>query len=248
MGAGHRVRRRGLDPRRRRAGATVIACATVVSRLESALDEFLRTRLDAERIDDLPLTPAQRAAKKADYFVAERAVVIEQKLLSDARVSAVRRVVDEFRRAPDGSTSSAELDRRVFDAAARSVWRCARSANLQIRATARHFALARPLGVLLLLNERGGVLEPAVLATAAADVLAARRADGARELAQLDVIVVVSAAPANEGLLWLHAHEPAPHAQSGAFEQRFRAAWSAVCEPCAAPPLTRPAAPRALRA
>lgn len=213
----------------------------MASRLETALDEFLRTHLGAERIDDLPLTPAQRAAKKADYFAAQREVVIELKLLTDARVSAVRRVVDEFRRAPDGSARRGERDlaevervredafrRRVFDAASRSVSRCARSANQQIRATARNFALARPLGVLLLLNERGGVLEPGVLATAAEHVLAQRRADGTREFAQLDVIVVATESAAlhtDETLLWIRADDSVHHARAASFEHDFRAVW-----------------------
>lgn len=222
----------------------------MASRLESALDEFLCAQLDAERIDDLPLTPAQRAAKKADYFLAERAIVVELKWLGDARVSAVRRVVGEFQRAPDWPELGAELARpagehahpraeelrrRVFDAASRSVLRCARSANQQIRATARQFGLERPLGVLLLLDEREDVLDPAVLGAAVARALRARRRDGARELAQLDTVVIVTAArtslPGNSAdsasLHVVHAEDVGRDARAESLERTLRAEWSA---------------------
>lgn len=219
----------------------------MASRLETALDLFLCARLGAERIDDLALTPAQHAAKKADYFLAERTIVLEMKWLSDARVSAVRRVVGEFQRAPDWPALGAELSRpdgasahprgaefrrRVSDAASRSVLRCARSANQQIRASTRQFGLAGPLGVLLLLNERDAVVDPALLGDATARVLRARRRDGQRELAQLDTVVIVTAALAADGahsesLQVVHADDVARSERAETFERTFRTEWSA---------------------
>ncbi|MBK7877486.1 MAG: hypothetical protein IPJ77_17420 [Planctomycetes bacterium] len=209
------------------------------SRLESATDAFLRLRLGAERIDDLPLSTVQRAARKADYLLADRSVVLELKVLTDARTSGVRRVLDEHRRRFDGASSNGdeaasgarardELERRLFAAVAKSVVSCAESANEQIAGTTRTFGLHAPLGVLVFANERAELSEPRLVCAAAELALGARKERGGRALPHLDLVLVVTTPADARGARAVHgvSADDSQYAERAAsFARWFEGEW-----------------------
>ncbi|MBK7876012.1 MAG: hypothetical protein IPJ77_09710 [Planctomycetes bacterium] len=217
--------------------------------LETTMDEFLRLRLGAEPIDNLPMTTEQRQGRKADYFLDERRIVIEVKLLTDSRIDSVRETMDSWRREPDwplfrGELSVAEiaamhprgpeLHRALFVAASKVIGRCARNANEQIGETVRVFRLGAPQGVLLLLNESVDILEPGMLGTAAMNAIRAMKADGTRELAHLDGVIIISWAhevrsPNGElasPVIWIASEDLTAGEREGAFETYFIREWS----------------------
>lgn len=222
----------------------------MASVLETAMNRFLGWHLGGERIDDLPLSDRQKAGRKADYFLAERSVVVELKLLVEDRTSAVQRVLDEFRRRPDWPElqrglrgdgthpRTAEFRRRMFAAVTKSIERCAEHANQQIAETVQNFALAAPHGVLVFLNERAELLEPGAIAAAASNALRTKRATGARALEHVDSVLVVTRAraqpaadrDASSRVLCITADENVVHAQARAFAARMMDEWSAFLE------------------
>jgi hypothetical protein len=132
----------------------------------------------SECIDDLPQTPEQRAAKKADYLFRNRTIVCEQKTLETdtwPKVEKLLKFLEKrhewpifygawelakiLRKFPDGP----EINRRVFDSLTTAVQKAISDANRQIRETKRTFNLPDSGDLLVLANENVTALSPQII-------------------------------------------------------------------------------------
>ncbi|MFN0241515.1 MAG: hypothetical protein ACKVWV_01350 [Planctomycetota bacterium] len=180
-----------------------------MSKLEQAVHEFLERRLLAERIDDLPLSKQQRAARKADYLLRERAVIVEVKDIVDDREARVNEVVGRWRRRPGWPKTYGTLDIQDFlrlhpqreqinkelsEAVTCSLDGVLRNANRQIRATKKSFELPAARGTIFLVNDSIDLFEPKVLGAKLDNLLKKERGDGTRCFPHADSIVVFTAA------------------------------------------------------
>ncbi len=174
--------------------------------LEERVLHFLGTRPGAESIDKLTLTPAQRDAEKADFFLAGRTVVCEVKSLqtdTKAKIQALMEPLLESEHAPifygkwttdnvlkhfpDGET----IKRQVFDAVTSAVQTLFRKANRQIRTTKDEFGLPLAEGALVIANDLVEVLSPEVIAHKIRDLFRKRTPEGKLQFPEINVVWII---------------------------------------------------------
>ena len=133
--------------------------------LEERVLSFLETRNAAENIDRLNLTRPQQLAEKADFFLANRAVVCEVKSLQTDTKAKIDRITapllesehapvfygawkldDVVRSFPNGQ----EIKKEVFDLTTSAIQTLFRKANRQIRTTKEVFGLPKAEGALVI--------------------------------------------------------------------------------------------------
>ncbi len=175
--------------------------------LEQRLLAFLEKRPGSENIENLPLTPAQKAAEKADFFLNDRAVVCEVKQLqadTKAKIDLLLEPVLADKNAPvfygewpldkvlkhhpDGE----QIRRKIFDAATSAVERFIRKANRQIRTTKDKFSLRCAGGVLVVVNDLVEILSPEVLAYRIGELLRKRTPTGQLQFSEIEGVWILS--------------------------------------------------------
>lgn len=171
-----------------KASAAALACRASVAHdnsltagllgmheLESKFKALMASLNDVEDIDKLELPARFNDARRADYFVSDRRVILELKsLYADPsgkidETLAERRNDPDFpqfygqadlqavlRKLPDG----AELGTRIHDRVTRSIEDAIRSAKKQLASTRRVFQQAASDGVVVLLNSDLEILYP----------------------------------------------------------------------------------------
>jgi len=180
-----------------------------VTRLARAVQDFLERRLLAECIDDLPLTAEQRNARKADYLLLDRSVIVELKDLVDDRLAPIKAVIDRWRDRPDwppvyGAPGIQEvlrvhpegrqINEELVLPILKSLESILRSANQQIRTTRETFVVDDAHGVLFLVNDAVDLLDPEVLGLTLFRLLTKRTRDGALRFPDIDSAIVFSTA------------------------------------------------------
>lgn len=147
-------------------------------KLESHFKNFVLSVPGAEWIDDLPMTPEQKAEKKADVFFDQRTIIAEIKLLATDTAPKVDAILAPHRdtehwpvfygqwpiskvlaHLPD----SERLHRKIYDAVTTSIENLVKDANRQIRQTKASFGLPDARGVLIVLNDTIDILSPEVM-------------------------------------------------------------------------------------
>ncbi len=180
-----------------------------MTRLARAVQDFLERRLLGERIDDLPLTADQRDARKADYLLLDRSVIVELKDLVDDRVAPIKAIIDRWRDQPGwplvyGAVDLQEILRvhprgtqineELFQAVLNSLESVVRAANQQLRTTRETFAIPDAHGVLFLVNDAVDLLDPELLGGTLKRLLTKRTRDGELRFPDVDSTVVFTTA------------------------------------------------------
>ena len=175
--------------------------------LEKRIFRFLESRVGAECIDKLQLTPAQRASGKADYFLLGRAVICEVKAFetdTKTKIDALLKPLMASEQAPlfygewrlenvlKHFPNGAEIKREVFDAATSAVENLYRKANRQIRETKREFGLPDASGALVMANDLVDVLSPEVISYRIRELFWKRAPNGQLRYPEIDAIWVLS--------------------------------------------------------
>lgn len=162
------------------------------ARLEPHFFDFVRHISGAELIDDLELTPTQRAAKKADIFFVGRRVVCEVKVLASDTSHKIAPILEPYEKSDDWPVFFGErpiskileflparemLRKRIYDAVAGGLSDLVRDANRQIRETKASFGLATSEGIVVILNDAIDILDPNVMAHRVGQALLKRERD-----------------------------------------------------------------------
>ena len=175
----------------------------VGDRLPERFSEFCDSLGQAERIDSLPMTQAQRATKKADFFFAGRRIICEIKTLTtDTNDKIVRVLYEAGIRLPDGSYAihdvladredKDQLYRKCLNVMTTSVSDAVDDANRQIRETKKAFGIPEADGLLVLLHGRVAVLNPDVILKRVGERLNKRLACGASAHEHLNYVMLFS--------------------------------------------------------
>jgi hypothetical protein len=218
--------------------------------LDRTVAEFFSRRLGAESIDHLSDRPEHHGLQQADYFLAERRIIVEVKSLTDDRITAAQVVLDRWRCRPDwpllagrlslGYALSRYLHReevmqQLVQSLTKSVATAFENANRQLRDTKHFFELPHAMGVVLFLNEGVDLLEPSVLGSAMSGLMQKKRGNGARRFESVDSVILISwahnVADANgeerSPVFWLSAETLSTEEQEKAFERWFLTEWAA---------------------
>lgn len=168
---------------------------------------FAKTIPSSECIDDLPQTQAQRAAKKADFFFANRRMVCEVKNLETDTTPKLKKLLEPLEKRPEWPRfygawelskilrkfpDGAEINRRVFESTTSAINKAVADANRQIRATKQTFDLPRSGGFLVLANEAIALLSPEVIAHKVHRMLNKRMPDGAPQFPEINMVWMIS--------------------------------------------------------
>lgn len=143
--------------------------------LEASFHQFMATLSDAECIDKLIMPAGSERAKRADYFLNQRRVIVELKSLETDPSGKVeialekRREDDDFpqfygqadlmkvlEKLPDGNQLKEKIALRVT----RSIKDAFQSAKRQLAVTRSSFDLPNSDGLLVLLNSAVDILDP----------------------------------------------------------------------------------------
>ena len=161
--------------------------------LNNRFHKFMSQLPFVEAIDDMNLSPDYNDYKRADYFVEDRKVVIEVKMLESDPEYKVHdelkkhkdreeyplyywdvEVQDILKYLPDGE----EIKKRLFYRICRSIEQSFREADKQIRDSKVVFNCPDSIGVLVLLNEDISVLSPEVMSNRISQMLTKTDKDG----------------------------------------------------------------------
>jgi len=143
--------------------------------LEERFLAFARQLPNAEAIDDLELTREQERAKRADFFLQARTIIVEVKTLKTNTQPKIDKLLKPYRETPawpefygkwDLSKVVAclpdadRLREEIANAIASAIPDLVRRANRQLRETKTSFNLPTSEGVLVLLNDGLSALPP----------------------------------------------------------------------------------------
>jgi SEC-C motif len=175
--------------------------------LRERLPVFARSVPEAEVIDDLVLTPAQRSAQRADFFFKRRRIICETKTLVedptwkiDDRLKPYQKrpewpvfygaweLSKILRKFPDG----ADINRRVFEAITNAIQKAITDANRQIRDTKNTFDLPHSGGLLILGNDSIRILSPVVIAHRVKRTLTKRTPSGEPQFPHINTVWMIS--------------------------------------------------------
>ncbi|MEQ1596177.1 MAG: hypothetical protein ABL985_13895 [Casimicrobium sp.] len=165
-----------------------------MNELECRFKAFMASLPDAEEIDSIKLPERFRGARRADYFLGERKIVVELKSLEvdpSEKIESVleaRRKDEDFpqffgeselgkvlAKLPDGDA----LRQRIHTRLTRSIEGAIRSAKEQIASTRKIFDCPDADGVVVLLNADVEVLDPKLVGRKCHELL--RNIDNAQE-------------------------------------------------------------------
>jgi len=148
-------------------------------KLPEKFASFVRNYEGAEIIDELSLTPEQRAAEKADYFFNGRTIIAEQKSLKISTTHKIEAILKPYEDTPEWPLFYGELElhkivnylpepekinAKILEAVTDSIETLFRKANRQIRTTKQMFGLPSAGGLLIILNDLVDILSPDLLA------------------------------------------------------------------------------------
>jgi hypothetical protein len=178
--------------------------ANLLERFES----FVGTLDGFENIDLLLQTADPHGIKRADYFLQNRRVIVEQKALRSNPTGRPQKFADKFTRERGvifyGATStsrlfagqpdSEELQRRLILDLARVIDDDVARADKQTAHTRQLFNVPDAMGVLVLLNENANMLRPDVIHYVLANSFQKKGDAGALRYAANDGVIVISEA------------------------------------------------------
>jgi hypothetical protein len=162
---------------------------------------------DAERIDDIEMPHDYQSARRADYFLSQRNVVIELKSLETDPSEKIETVLQTRREQPDFPVffGSADLSKvleklpdgdtlhtKIGERITRSVEDAFRSAKHQIADTKRAFGLPASSGLLVILNHNVDILSPQILGYKCRQLIDSPSADP-RQLPAINFVWIIQA-------------------------------------------------------
>lgn len=169
---------------------------------------FMETLEGFESIDTLLQGNDPNGKKRADYLLANRQIIIEQKVLVSNPTGRPQKFVDKlaaergfvvmgrlstdyiFSRQPDPQ----DLQRRMMLDLARGISDIVANADKQIADTRLIFNIPDAVGILVLLNEGAEYLKPDVIHYALANAFQKRTSDGAFRYAANNGVILFSEA------------------------------------------------------
>ena len=175
--------------------------------LDTRFRSFMRSHVGSECIDDLPLSPAQLAAKRADYFLAKRAVVVEVKSAVEDMREKIQAVLAPHQKQTDWPVFYGRADigpfldrhphgeairQEMYDAAITALTESFESANRQIRSTKSTFSLPASTGLLIYLNDQVEAVAPHIAAHRISQLFKKRTPTGTPRYLDIDAVVVLS--------------------------------------------------------
>lgn len=175
--------------------------------LDGRFRAFLDAYPGAECIDALPLTPEQSRARRADYFLNARAIVVEVKSAQQDMRAKFGAILHPIVTRSDWPLFYGDADAEPFlarhpaaqqvqdalyEASVSALTDQFESANRQIRLTKATFGLPDSHGLLVYLNDRTDAVGPSVIAYCVAHLLNKRTADGALRYREIDTVLFVS--------------------------------------------------------
>lgn len=175
--------------------------------LEEKLYAFIATLDGAEIIDSIELTPPQRDAEKADLLLTNRTIIGEVKSLSKDTSVKIDSIVEPYRETEDWPLfymswpiadilaclpNGEILKRQVYEAVTSAIPELVRKANRQIRSTKQTFGIPEARGLLVVLNDFVGILDPRVVAHAVAVTLSKRNPDGSLQFPEIMGVWIIS--------------------------------------------------------
>jgi len=224
--------------------------------LEQRFVGFLDGLVDAESIDQMELTAAQRSGPRADYLLDHRSFVGELKSIRANTAEKIERILEPHRarpewpqfygtwpsgtvlaRLPDGD----RIRKDVFFAVTTSVERDIAKANRQIRSTKNNFSLPEADGLLVIVNDLVEILSPSVIASRVNRLLAKRTPERNRRFPEIAVVwiisethdlVLASGQRANPSVVI--SRLPRTH-RAVAYTLYLHARWAAFCKLAVAP-------------
>lgn len=176
-------------------------------RLEARIYQFAAQRPWAERIDDLSLTPEQKAEEIADLFFENRTFVAEVKALStdtSPKITPILKPHEESEHWPlfygtrelsdilPSLPNAEDIRRELYEAVSSAIPTLVRKGNRQIRTTKRTFDLPEARGVLIVLNDLVGILTPEIIAHRVAATLVKRHPDKSLQFPEIDAVWIIS--------------------------------------------------------
>ena len=179
----------------------------MVKSLEERFIGFARGVNRSDCIDDLPLTPQQKATEIADFFFNDRQVVCEIKSLKKDTSIKVEKILEPHQNRPEWPVfygawevskilkylpDSEQITQEIFDAITTAIKELMRKANRQIRETKRTFGIPSAEGVLLILNDLVDILTPIVILKKIVRLYKKRTPDGQAQFPELTITWILS--------------------------------------------------------
>lgn len=148
----------------------------MISQIAKRFENFISTQEGFESIDTLS-NVIQSDARRADYFLKNRTIIIEQKVLEVDPGPKIQRFVDDLMKKgklfffgslplqyildnhPDGK----ELHREIYYKVVKNLDNLFSTADKQIRATKLQFGVPSAMGLLTILNEAAVTLDTRVV-------------------------------------------------------------------------------------
>lgn len=147
--------------------------------LEGRFKVFAKSLEGAECIDDLPLTPEQKRANKADYFFNNRKIISEFKALQTDTSDKIEAILAPYRETPEWPLffgaqeiqkilqylpEREKINERIINAVTESIEGIVEKANRQIRMTKATFNLPDAGGLLVIFNDLVDIFSPEIVA------------------------------------------------------------------------------------
>jgi hypothetical protein len=138
---------------------------------------FIKTMRDFESVDELLRQSPPVGKQRADYFLWDRSIIVEQKALvvdpADKPQQFVKRLLEQGRIRPfrnsttraifDSLPDGKKLEHRMYLGMTRGLEKDIATADKQTRDTREIFEIPDAIGVLLILNESAPSLPPALI-------------------------------------------------------------------------------------
>lgn len=180
----------------------------IISSLGKRFETFVKTLDGFESVDGLLQRSDPDGKRRADYLVLNRQIVIEQKVLKVDPVGRPQKFVDKLARERGilifgsvstrhvfaGQPDSDDLQRRLVLDLARVIDDVVATADKQTADTREIFNIPDSTGILILLNEGAGYLQPDVVHYALANSFQKKLKSGAFRYVANDGVILISEA------------------------------------------------------
>jgi hypothetical protein len=190
-------------------GTTQVARPSLRERFEA----FVQTLDGFESIDALLRGGDPQGKKRADYLVRNRQFVIEQKILQSNPAGRPQKFVDKLalergiriygkvstRQVFSGQTDAVDLQRRMVLDIARIIDDNVAAADKQTADTRLIFNIPDAAGILILLNESAGHLQPDVIHYALVNSFQKKSAPNTLRYTANDAVILISEAKPPKG-------------------------------------------------